>query len=177
MDRREDRSLERLLVAAIAGDERAYFDFLEAVAKLVRGWLRRKAVQGGLDVEDVVQETLLAIHLKRHTWRSAEPVRPWIFAIANHKLIDAFRRQGRQPIADSPALEEVEANQPEVLQSWEIDRALNLLTPGQRSVVTAISIEGSSIQETARDLGMNETAVRVALHRGLTAIARRFGRT
>lgn len=177
MDRAEERSLERMLVAAIDGDERAYRAFLEAVAKLVRTWLRRKVTHGSLDAEDIVQETLLAIHLKRHTWRSAEPVRPWIFAIANHKLIDAFRRHGRQPLADSPALEEVEAAEPEVLRSWEIDRALQVLTPGQRSVVTAVSIEGSSIQETARDLGMNETAVRVALHRGLAAVARRFGRT
>ncbi len=177
MDKAEERSLEQLLVSAIEGDERAYFAFLEAVAKLVRTWLRRKVTHGSLDVEDVVQETLLAIHLKRHTWRSTEPVRPWIFAIANHKLIDAFRRHGRLPLADSPALEAVEATEPEVLQGWEIDRALQVLTPGQRSVVTAVSIEGSSIQETARDLGMNETAVRVALHRGLSAIARRFGRT
>lgn len=177
MDKAEERSLEQLLVSAIEGDERAYFAFLEAVAKLVRTWLRRKVTHGSLDVEDVVQETLLAIHLKRHTWRSTEPVRPWIFAIANHKLIDAFRRHGRLPLADSPALEAVEAVEPEVLQGWEIDRALQVLTPGQRSVVTAVSIEGSSIQETARDLGMNETAVRVALHRGLSAIARRFGRT
>ncbi|MDF1634625.1 sigma-70 family RNA polymerase sigma factor [Mycoplana sp. MJR14] len=177
MDKAEERSLEQLLVSAIEGDERAYFAFLEAVAKLVRTWLRRKVTHGSLDVEDVVQETLLAIHLKRHTWRSTEPVRPWIFAIANHKLIDAFRRHGRLPLADSPALEAVEAAEPEVLQGWEIDRALQVLTPGQRSVVTAVSIEGSSIQETARDLGMNETAVRVALHRGLSAIARRFGRT
>ncbi len=177
MDKAEERSLEQLLVSAIEGDERAYFAFLEAVAKLVRTWLRRKVTHGSLDVEDVVQETLLAIHLKRHTWRSTEPVRPWIFAIANHKLIDAFRRHGRLPLADSPALEAVEATEPEVLQGWEIDRALQVLTPGQRSVVTAVSIEGSSIQETARDLGMNETAVRVTLHRGLSAIARRFGRT
>nr|WP_097142312.1 sigma-70 family RNA polymerase sigma factor [Rhizobium subbaraonis] len=166
-----------MLIAAIEGDERAYVAFLDAVAKLLRTWLRRKVRHGTLDVEDVVQETLLAIHLKRHTWRSGEPVRPWIFAIANHKLIDAIRRHGRLPLADSPALEEIEAMQVEVPQGWEIDRALEVLTPGQRSVVTAVSIEGSSIQETARDLGMKETAVRVALHRGLAAIAKRFGRT
>lgn len=177
MDKGEERILEQMLIAAIEGDERAYVAFLEAVAKLLRTWLRRKVMQGSLDIEDVVQETLLAIHLKRHTWRSAEPVRPWIFAIANHKLIDAFRRHGRLPVPDSPALETVEATESEALQGWEIDRALQVLTPGQRSVVTAVSIEGNSIQETARDLGMKETAVRVALHRGLAAIARRFGRT
>lgn len=64
----------------------------------------------------------------------------------------------------------------ETARDWEIGRALEVLTPGQRSVVTAISVEGRTIAEAARSLDMNETAVRVALHRGLAAIARRFGR-
>jgi RNA polymerase sigma-70 factor (ECF subfamily) len=59
---------------------------------------------------------------------------------------------------------------------WEIDRALSALAPGQRSVVAAIAVQGRSIGETAKSLGMSETAVRVALHRGLSAIAKRFGR-
>src|ERR1700752_1422336 len=82
--------------AAIAGDERAYADFLHRIAALVRGFVRRKIVQGGVDPEDVVQETLLAIHVKRHTWRQDAPVLPWIYAIARFKLIDAFRRRGRR---------------------------------------------------------------------------------
>jgi RNA polymerase sigma-70 factor (ECF subfamily) len=59
----------------------------------------------------------------------------------------------------------------------EIGRALNALAPGQRAVVSAISVEGRSIGETARKFGMTEVAVRVALHRGLAAIARKFGRS
>src|SRR5438128_11682744 len=79
--------------AAIAGDEKAYADFLHRIAALVRGFVRRKIVQGGGDPEEVVQGTLLAIHVKRHTLRQDEPVLPWIYAIARFKLIDAFRRR------------------------------------------------------------------------------------
>jgi RNA polymerase sigma-70 factor (ECF subfamily) len=62
--------------AALAGDERAYREFLRRAASLVRGFARRKITQGGVDPEDVVQETLLALHVKRHTWRTDAAVEP-----------------------------------------------------------------------------------------------------
>lgn len=68
------------------------------------------------------------------------------------------------------------AEEAETVGDWEIGRALETSTPGQRSVVTAISVEGRTIAEAASSLDMNETAVRVALHRGLAGIARRLGR-
>src|SRR5690606_41131913 len=75
--------------AALGGDEAAYSDFLHRVAAIVRGSARRKLARTGtgIDAEDIVQETLLAIHLKRHTWRPSEPILPWIFAIARYKFI------------------------------------------------------------------------------------------
>ncbi|MDZ5695914.1 sigma-70 family RNA polymerase sigma factor [Chelativorans sp. M5D2P16] len=178
MDRREDDELVRLMRAALAGDERAYEDFLRRAAGLIRGFARKMAIQGGIDPEDIVQETLLAIHMKRHTWRQDSPVAPWLYAIARYKLIDAFRRCGRRIEIDiDNVAEAVAAPDPERAHDWEIDRALKALAPGQRSVVGAISVDGHSISETAKSLGMSETAVRVALHRGLAAIARRFGRS
>lgn len=176
LDGRDENELARLIRAAIAGDERAYDSFLRQVAGLVRSFARRK-VQGGIDPEDIVQETLLAIHVKRHTWRQDAPVTPWIYAIARHKLIDAFRRRQRRVEIEIGEIAEVFAEpEPEAISDREIRRALEMLAPGQRSVVVSISVDGHSIGETAKRLGMSETAVRVALHRGLTALARRFGR-
>ncbi|HXV30306.1 MAG TPA: sigma-70 family RNA polymerase sigma factor [Sinorhizobium sp.] len=173
----DDKDLAELFRAALEGDERAYGDFLHKAATLVRAWARRRTAFGGLDPEDIVQETLLAIHVKRHTWRPDGPVAPWLYAIAKHKLVDALRRLGRHRRIDISELEDqLAAEETEAVRDWEIDRALETLTPGQRSVVTAISVEGRTIAEAARSLDMNETAVRVALHRGLAAIARRFGR-
>ena len=87
----DDAELAALLKAAIAGDERAYAAFLAEVAARVRSFARRRLSAGGVDAEDIVQETLLAIHLKRHTWRQDAAVLPWVFAIARFKMIDAFR--------------------------------------------------------------------------------------
>jgi RNA polymerase sigma-70 factor (ECF subfamily) len=173
-----EQQLAGLLRAAIGGDERAYAEFLGSAACLVRGFARRRITHGGIDPEDVVQETLLAVHMKRHTWRTDLPVTPWLYAIARHKLIDAYRRRGRRIEIDVEEVAEVIAEpQAETARQWEIDRALESLAPGQRSVVAAVSVDGRSIGETAKRLGMSETAVRVALHRGLAAIAKRFGQS
>lgn len=175
LDGRDEEELARLLRAAIEGDERAYRQFLVRAAALVRGLARRK-VEGGVDPEDVVQETLLAIHIKRHTWREDAPVLPWLYAIARYKLVDAFRRRSRQldigveHIADISTEPELET-----VSEWEMGRILAALSPAQRSIVAAISVQGCSIGETAKRLGKSEAAVRVTLHRGLAAIARRFG--
>jgi RNA polymerase sigma-70 factor (ECF subfamily) len=174
---KDEAELSRLLRAAIAGDERAYADFLYRIAALVRGFARRKVVQGGVDPEDVVQETLLAIHVKRHTWREDAPVLPWVFAIARFKLIDAFRRRGRRVEIEIDEIAETFAEpETETVSERDINRVLDSLPPAQRSVVSAVSVEGRSIGETAARFGITETAVRVSLHRGLAAIAKRFGR-
>src|SRR5262245_6210127 len=176
LEGRDDNELAQLMRVAITGDERAYEQFLRQIAGLVRGFARRK-VQSGIDPEDIVQETLLAIHMKRHTWRADAPVMPWVYAIARHKLIDAFRRRGsRMEIAIDEIAETCAEPRPEVPSHREVDRALGTLASGQRSVVAAIAVEGRSIGETAKRLGMSEPAVRVALHRALAAIAKRFGR-
>lgn len=176
MSGRDDVELADLLRAALSGNDKAYAEFLGRAAGMVRGFARRR-IRAGLDAEDIVQETLLAIHTKRHTWRPDAPVTPWIVAIARHKLVDAFRRRGQRVDVDIDVVAET-LPQPEVEAASERDvgRALAALPDGQRSVVASISVDGMSIRETAAKFGMSEGAVRVALHRGLAAIARTFGR-
>jgi RNA polymerase sigma-70 factor (ECF subfamily) len=176
----EDDGLADLMRAACEGDEAAYADVLRRIAVLVRVYARRRIAGSGaaLDPEDIVQETLLAIHLKRHTWRHDEPILPWIYGIARYKLIDAHRRRGRRvEVGVETISETLAAPEQDSASEREIGRALDGLGSGQRSVVSAIAIEGRSIAETAAHLNMREGAVRVALHRGLAAIAARFGRS
>jgi len=162
--------------AANAGDEIAYRHLLEALAPflrhLVRGGFTRSGF-GNCDVEDVVQETLLAIHLKRQTWTEGEAITPWVTAIARHKLIDSLRRRGRHielPIDD--LIDVLPAEIPtERLSGREVERLLSVLSGRQRDVVHAISIEGMSAREAADRFRISEGAVRVALHRGLSALA------
>jgi RNA polymerase sigma-70 factor (ECF subfamily) len=174
----QEARLAALLRRSNAGDEASYGAFLNEVARIMRATVgRRIGSRSPLEAEDIVQETLLAIHLKRHTWQDDRPVGPWIHAIARYKIADSYRRRGTRVEVDIADFEDVlAAEESEGVSDREIGRVLDSLSAGQRQVVASISVEGRSIAETASLLGMKENAVRVALHRGLAAIAARFGR-
>lgn len=171
-----------LMRAGLAGDSAAYRRLLGELAPALRSAARRGLTRAGkadADAEDIVQETLLAIHLKRHTWIATEPIGPWIWAIARNKLIDALRRKGRRidlPVEDFAEVLAAETPEP-TLAAQDIDRHLKHLPERQREVVRAIAVEGASIGEAASRLSIAEGAVRVALHRGLAAVAAKFRTT
>jgi RNA polymerase sigma-70 factor (ECF subfamily) len=168
-----------MMHAAIAGDESAYRRLLGEIGASVRAMARgafSRARVGDADVEDVVQETLLAIHLKRDTWDGGLRLAPWVGAIARHKIVDAMRRRGArrfQPIEDfETVLAAPEGEDPHARSDAE--RLIAQLAPRQRDIVRSISLEGQSIAATATRLSMTEGAVRVALHRALKTMAAAF---
>jgi RNA polymerase sigma-70 factor (ECF subfamily) len=173
-DRESEWSL--LMRAAIAGDDTSYSDLLRQLTPALRALARRGLSRAGLaetDAEDVVQDALLAIHLKRRTWDETAPIVPWIFAIARHKTIDALRRRGRRievPIEDLADVLASGAEAPSLIVS-DVDRRLGDLPEGQRRVVRLVAVDGISIEEAAMKLTMSKGAVRVALHRGLARLA------
>jgi RNA polymerase sigma-70 factor, ECF subfamily len=175
-DSQIDEKWAEMMRAAIAGDASVYRRLLEEIGRSVRATARgafARARVGDADVEDVVQETLLAIHLKRDTWDGGLRLAPWVGAIARHKIIDAMRRRGArrfQPIEDfesilaAPEIEDPHARS-------DAERLITLLQPRQRDIVRSISLEGQSIAATATRLSMTEGAVRVAFHRSLKMLA------
>ncbi|PKR90150.1 RNA polymerase subunit sigma [Pleomorphomonas diazotrophica] len=162
--------------AAMAGDTLAYHRFLKAVTPYLRSIARRRCDQFGApasDVEDVVQEVLLAVHLKRGTWDMSRPVGPWLSAIVRNKLVDSLRRRGRQvSVRIEDVMETLEATrQDEGADQVDVDRMVDSLRDPQREIVRSISLGGAGIRETAERLQMTEGAVRVALHRALKGLA------
>lgn len=174
MDPANAPPLEDLLRAANRGDRRAYAAFLKAITPLVRGVARSRGSGLGTDIcEDIVQETLLAIHQKRHTWREDMPVRPWLYAIVRYKVIDAFRARGRRVHLQIDDFADVIPAAPgeDPTQRGDVDRVIARLEPRAARIVRAIGLEGASIADVAAEHEMTETAVRVALHRGLKRLA------
>lgn len=176
-----EKNWEILMNAALKGDEQAYASLLSDLTRILRNFVRTALARtnvGVADVEDVVQEILLTLHLKRHTWRNDEPLRPWLYAIARHKVVDHLRRSGRRVTLDIDDFADVlsgEARQDNITGE-QIERALTSLSPRERQVIRYCTVEGRSTQEVAARLGLTEGAIRVALHRGLTNLARRFGK-
>jgi RNA polymerase sigma-70 factor (ECF subfamily) len=168
--------------AALAGDAGAYRQFLLSVTPYIRAVARRRCENMGAadgEAEDIVQEVLLTVHLKRGTWDQARSIAPWISAIIRNKVIDAFRRRGWRisvPIEDVMDSLQAQEQAPDI-SAHEIDTLLGQLKVSQREIVRSISINGDSIQETASRLKMSEGAVRVSLHRALKALGALYRRS
>ena len=166
--------------AANAGDAAAYQRLLASLAPSLRAIAHRRLARTRLesDLEDVVQETLLAIHLKRHTWDETRPFGPWVRAIIRHKLVDAARRRGFRvevPVDDLTDVLAAPIPNPE-RSLGSVERYLDELPARQRDVVRAVTLDGATVRNTASWLQTSEGNVRVALHRGLAALAARIRR-
>lgn len=170
----EDR-LKDLLVRGLAGDAAAYHECLKALSAHLRAFLRRRLSRLPDDVEDLVQETLLAIHNQRHTYDADQPLTAWVHAIARYKLVDLLRRRAAKEALNDPLDDDTE-----VFAASDDDAAdarrdlvvlLNQLPPRQRLPIVHMKLEGRSVTETARLTGMSESAVKVGVHRGLRALA------
>jgi RNA polymerase sigma-70 factor (ECF subfamily) len=173
---------EELLARANRGDGAAFGRFLTAVTPSLRAVIRARGAALPPDQhEDILQEVLLAIHLKRQTWREGSPVRPWLYAVARYKVVDAFRRRGSAvhlPIAD---FEDVLPDEPPPapLASRDTERMLCQIDARSAALVRAVAIEGQSAEAAGEGLGLSAGAARVALHRAmkrLSAIAVGMGK-
>ena len=177
--RERDNEWTDLMRSANAGDAADYHRLLKAVTPVLRAAARRGLARAGQPVdqfEDVVQDILFAVHLKRHTWDPNAPFAPWLFAIARNKLIDSLRRRGRRIFVNIDDFSETLPSAPaeETLPATEVTAHLNRLPVRQRDVLQSISVDGISIKDTAAKFSMTEGAVRVALHRGLTNLANKL---
>ncbi|GIX38488.1 MAG: RNA polymerase sigma factor [Silanimonas sp.] len=178
-----DAPLGLLFRAGRAGDERRYAEALRRCAELLRrfaaGKLQRMAPSLLGDTEDVVQECLLALHLKAHTYDADQPFEPWLYAIARYKLIDLVRRRqpGRELSFD--LLAETQdfadpADAAEPAARADLDVLLAYLPDKQRRPIELVKLEGRSVADAATATGLSVSAVKVGIHRGLKSLAKRL---
>jgi RNA polymerase sigma-70 factor (ECF subfamily) len=169
-----------LMRAALVGDDRAYSKLLKQLPLLLSVVFRGKFSQYRIstsDQEDIIQDVLIAIHLRRMQWDSTMPLLPWVFAIARNKIIDEVRRRVRRrefDLQDVP-IKDLEEETGAINVAHDVDRILQILPPRNRKVVSSIRLEGYSARELAQQLGISELAVRLLLHRSLKGLRKTFG--
>lgn len=169
----DEAGLSALMRAGLAGDGAAHRDLLTALAPLLRGFFRAR-LRNSADSEDLVQETLIAIHSKRATYDPSLPFLPWTFAIARYRLIDHIRKQKRRGVSVDVADSEAELQTPSDAEAGtatrDIARLLNLLPEKQRAVIEMVKLREASVREAAEALGLSESDVKVSIHRGLKTL-------
>lgn len=177
MDHVEDE-LRALLMAALSGNNTAYAAFLQRSSGHVRAYFRRRLSAFPDDVEDLVQETLLALHNQRHTYRPAQRLTPWLYAIARYKLIDSLRANSPRRALEEPIEDDADdsafftADSAAAESRRDLLKLLETLPEKLRLPILLVKLEGRSVAEASAALGMSESSVKVGIHRGLKALAR-----
>ena len=170
----EDR-LRDLLVRGLAGEAAAYHAFLKDLSTHLRAFLRMRMSGLPDEVEDLVQESLLAVHNQRHTYDPGQPLTAWVHAIAKYKLVDLLRRRAGRDLRNDPLDDVIDIlahNDSEAAAArLDVTELLLRLPDRQRLPIVHMKLEGLSVVETARVTGMSESAVKVGVHRGLKALA------
>ena len=164
--------LKALMLAALRGDGAAYRMLLSALTPHLRAYYARR-LNSKADVEDLVQETLIAIHTKKSSYDPALPFTAWLHAIARYKLIDHFRRAGIRrtlPLEEAASVtadEDGEAAE----AARDIEVLLARLPANKSALIRQVKLDGLSTAEAAARTGLSESAVKVGVHRSLKRLA------
>jgi len=171
--------LHALFLQGLAGDAIAYRSFLAATGMHLRSFLRRRLSRWPDEVEDLVQESLLAIHNQRLSYDTGVPLTAWVYAIARYKLIDWLRRHAQRDSLHDP-LDDIDEGEAALFSSADdaagearrdLAKLLAMLPDKQRDAIIHTKVEGLSVRETADILHMSDAAVKVSVHRGLKTLA------
>ena len=173
--RHAEQQLWNWMVASLGGDATAHHQLLTALLPLLRAFFRKRLPGQGDDIEDLVQEVLIAVHTKRVTYDPARPFSGWLFGIARYKLADHFRRSGRHvPLEGLEDILVAEGFEEAAIARADVGRLLGLIAPKQAAAIRATRLEGLSTVEAAAAQGIGESDVKVSVHRGLKALAARL---
>jgi RNA polymerase sigma-70 factor (ECF subfamily) len=169
--------LKALMLASLDGDAVSHRALLDQLSRRLRAYYKGKLARigrGASEAEDLVQEAVLAIHLKRHTFDPAALLTPWVHAIARYKLMD-FLRRNRTSLADAP-LDEADTmvahdDNVDAESTYDVKRLMERLPKNMRCSIEAVKLDGLTIAEAAERCGISEPGVKVNIHRGLKALA------
>lgn len=166
--------LKPLMIAGLDGEAPAWREFLKLLRPALHAYFNRRQFYGDADVEDLVQDALLAIHAKRETWRRADPVTSWCFTIARYKLIDHLRKSGRAkfvPLVDE--FVDLQGGVEDGAVRQDLEKLLETAAPKQRALIEDVRLSGYSLAEAGERAGMTEGAAKVSLHRAMKALMKR----
>ena len=148
--RQVEQQLWNWMVASLGGDAAAHNQLLTALLPLLRAFFRKRLPGQGDDIEDLVQEVLIAVHTKRVTYDPARPFSGWLFGIARYKLADHFRARGRHvPLEGLEDILVAEGFEEAAIARADVGRLLGLIPPKQANAIRATRLEGLSTQEAA----------------------------
>ena len=181
----DDIRLGELMRRTQSGDADAYLCLLQEVTPRVRDIVaRRGRGRSTADLEDLVQDVLLSVHVARATYDPRRPFVPWLLAIARHRLADGARRFARRDAREvrvenldvtfsSPA---TNSTVDESARTVDLLQAMEALPVKQREAIQLLKLEELSLKEAAVVTGTSVGALKVATHRAMATLRRILAR-
>ena len=168
-----EQRLKPMMLMGLAGDAGAQRQLLELCAERLRDYYRKRLPDREFDVEDLVQESLIAIHQRRASYDTRQPYTAWLHSIARYKLADHLRAHYRRrslAVADAADLVDSEFDAPELGVTCDVERLLGGLPKAQRDAIRLVRLKGLSVAEAAERTGHSESNIKVLAHRGMKAM-------
>jgi RNA polymerase sigma-70 factor (ECF subfamily) len=170
-----EAQLKAWMLGGLDGDGDAHAALLTALVPLLRSFFRRRLRAEDDDVQDLIQETLISVHMRRGSYDGNRPFTAWLYAVARHRLIDHYRRRRLAvSIEDLGDILAAEGFEERATARSDVDSLLNTLSPKQARAISDTHLDGKSIAEAAAGAGIGISDVKVSVHRGLGALARRI---
>jgi RNA polymerase sigma-70 factor, ECF subfamily len=156
----QDRSDGELLAAHVAGDRYAFEElFHRHHRQLYR--LAQISSRTPEDAADALQDAMLSAHRSAPRFRHDASVSSWLYRIVVNACLDRLRRnKSHLTTALEDAACHVGDPTPRVDTALVVERALMRLPVEQRAAVVAVDMQGFSVAETARLLGVAEGTVK-----------------
>lgn len=172
--RMSEEQLRAMMIGGLGGDADAHAAVLAALVPVLRSFYRRRIRGADDDIEDLVQETLIAVHTRRATYDRNRPFTVWLFAIARYKMIDHFRRRRRlYPIEGLGDILIAEGFEDATAAGIDLTSLLESLPAKQAKAIWDTQIDGLSVSEAAKSGRMGKSDVKVSTHRGLKTLMAR----
>ena len=175
----QEQHLASLLRAAQAGDRNAYSALLCALAPIVREAVRQRfGFLQPQDIDDLVQDILLSVHASRAAYDPSRPFFPWLAAIARNRMADNARRYARRT-AHEVSSEQTPETFPAEDTNMSVNgygdaealaQAMSKLPESQRQAIELMKLREMSLKEAAAVTGTSIGALKVAVHRGISAL-------
>ena len=166
-DHDDERTDAELLAATGDGDRTALEGLYVRHAPWLLVRLSRRCADRQL-VDEVVQDTFVAVWRGARRWSGRGEVGAWIWGIGVHRLLDRLRRRRPATLAlFEPSALEISAEEQVLLgvQYGDLGGALDRLSPELRAVVQATVLDGLTTREAGRLLGIPTGTVKTRMMR------------
>ena len=162
-----------LLHAVAAGDRGALTELYDRHAPWLVLRLSRRCHDDGL-VDEVVQDTFLAVWRGARKWDGSGEVAAWVWGIGVRRLVDALRRRPRPTVPFLETHDQVVESAEELVllgvEHGDVGAAMARLSPELRAVLQATVLDGLTTREAGRLLGIPAGTVKTRVMRAKAAL-------